>query len=101
VSKRAVFSIAGACIATAVASCMAVVWVTGDVRVVGLGLIPAGVMAAALVGYFEWRTDLRRRILSDSSGHRAALEIPTELTAAEDTWRSGEAIVTSTSARPR
>jgi len=74
VSKRTIFSIAAAGIALAAAGCAASVWVTSDLRALGLGIIPAGVMAASLVGYFEWQTNLRRRVLADSTGHPATLD---------------------------
>jgi hypothetical protein len=41
------------------------VWLSNDLSASGLGIVPAAVLAAALVWYFEWRSDLRRRILSD------------------------------------
>ena len=44
------------------------VWLTNDLSASGLGIVPAAVLAAALVWYFEWRSELRRRILSDSRG---------------------------------
>jgi len=51
---------------------IAAVWRTSDVRAVALAIVPAAVIAAALVAYFEWRTNLRRRILADAGDDRRA-----------------------------
>jgi hypothetical protein len=37
-------------------------WLTGEVRVVGLVIVP--IVASLLVLYFDWRAKLQRRILS-------------------------------------
>lgn len=47
------FGIAAVSLGTAAVSSAAAVWLTSDLRVFGLGIIPAGVLAAALVWYFE------------------------------------------------
>ena len=44
------------------------VWLTNDLGTSGLGIISAAVLAAGVVWYFEWRSELRYRILSDSRG---------------------------------
>ena len=41
------------------------VWLTGEVRVVGLVMLPTAVVASLLVLYFDWRAKLQRRILAD------------------------------------
>ena len=46
-------------------SAIAAVWLTEEVRVVGLILLPASVVASLLVLYFEWRAGLRRRLVAD------------------------------------
>lgn len=38
------------------------VWLTEEVRVVGLVAVPTGLVAGLLVVYFEWRTKLQVRI---------------------------------------
>jgi len=48
------------------------VWLTSGVRVFGLGIVPAAVVAAALVAYFGWRSNLRRRILAEAKHYRRA-----------------------------
>jgi hypothetical protein len=37
------------------------VWLTEEVRVLGLVMLPTGIVAALLVVYFDWRAELRRR----------------------------------------
>lgn len=44
---------------------VAAVWMTAEARVFGLVVLPAAVVAALFVLYFEWREDLRRRLLAD------------------------------------
>jgi hypothetical protein len=38
------------------------VWLTEEVRVVGLVAVPTGIVAGLLVVYFEWRGKLQRQI---------------------------------------
>jgi len=38
-------------------------WLTGEVQVVGLVIVP--IVASLLVLYFDWRAKLQRRILSE------------------------------------
>ena len=40
---------------------MLALWLTGDPVVFGLVLVPAGAVAALLVGFFMWRDELRRQ----------------------------------------
>jgi hypothetical protein len=51
---------------------IATVWLTSGVRVFGLGIVPAAAVAAALVAYFGWRSNLRRRILAEAEEYRRA-----------------------------
>jgi hypothetical protein len=53
VTKRTVFGIAAVSLGAAAISCAGAVWLTNDLRAFGLGLIPAGVLAAALIWHFE------------------------------------------------
>jgi hypothetical protein len=53
VTKRNAFGIATIFLGTAAVSCAAAVWLTDDLRAFGLGVIPAGVLAAALIWYVE------------------------------------------------
>jgi hypothetical protein len=48
------------------------VWLTEEVRVLGLVMLPAGIVAALLVVYFDWRAKLRRRVAPDHAGQRTA-----------------------------
>jgi hypothetical protein len=48
------------------------VWLTSGDRVFALGIVPAAFVAAALVAYFGWRTNLRRRILAEAEDYRRA-----------------------------
>lgn len=41
------------------------VWLTEELRVIGLVMLPAAIVASLLVLYFDWRGKLRRRILAD------------------------------------
>jgi hypothetical protein len=43
---------------------MIAVWLTGEVRVFGLVMLPTAVVASLLVVYFDWRARLQRRILA-------------------------------------
>jgi hypothetical protein len=52
-------------IVTALTVGIAGVWLTGDPRVFGLVGLGAAIVGAALVGYFNWRAKLRRRMLGD------------------------------------
>lgn len=42
------------------------VWLTGDLRVFGLVGLAAAIVGAGLVGYFNWRAKLQRRILGEA-----------------------------------
>jgi uncharacterized membrane protein len=41
------------------------VWLTNEVRVIGLVGLPTGIVAALLVLYFDWRAKLQRQILDE------------------------------------
>ena len=41
------------------------VWLTSEVRVFGLVILPTAIVAALLVVYFDWRAKLRRRVLAE------------------------------------
>ena len=51
---------------------IAAVWLTEEVRVFGLVILPTGVVAGLLVVYFAWRDDLRHRALAERGEHRTA-----------------------------
>jgi hypothetical protein len=51
---------------------IAAVPLTSGVSVFGLGIVPAALAAAALVAYFGWRANLRRRILAEAEDYRRA-----------------------------
>jgi uncharacterized membrane-anchored protein len=48
------------------------VWLTAEVRVFGLVILPTAIVAGLLVVYFEWRAKLRRRVLSERDTYRKA-----------------------------
>jgi hypothetical protein len=50
------------------------VWLTEEVRVFGLVILPTGIVAALLVVYFDWRAKLRRRVVAGREGQQAAAE---------------------------
>jgi hypothetical protein len=41
------------------------VWLTEEVRMFGLVILPTGIVAGLLVVYFAWRDNLRRRALAE------------------------------------
>lgn len=48
------------------------VWLTGDLRMFGLVGLAAATVGAGLVGYFNWRAQLQRRIFGDADDERRA-----------------------------
>ena len=48
------------------------VWLTSEVRVFGLVVLPTAIVAGLLVVYFDWRAKLRDRILADRDDHKKA-----------------------------
>jgi hypothetical protein len=48
------------------------VWLTGEVRVFGLVLLATAIVGVGLVGYFNWRANLRRRTLAETDDERRA-----------------------------
>jgi hypothetical protein len=44
------------------------VWLTEEIRVVGLVTLPTAVVAALLVLYFDWRIKLQRQVLAEHDG---------------------------------
>ena len=48
------------------------VWLTAEVRVFGLVILPTAIVAGLLVVYFEWRAKLRRRVLGERDTFRKA-----------------------------
>jgi hypothetical protein len=49
------------------------VWLTSEVRVFGVVMLPTVVVAGLLVVYFEWRAKLRQQVLADRDDHRKAV----------------------------
>jgi hypothetical protein len=45
---------------------------TEEVRVFGLRILPRGIVAGLLIVYFDWRAKLRRRVMAEHDGFRAA-----------------------------
>ena len=48
------------------------VWLTAEVRVFGLVILPTAIVAGLLVVYFEWRAQLRRRVVGERDTYRKA-----------------------------
>ena len=48
------------------------VWLTAEVRVFGLMILPTAIVAGLLVVYFDWRAKLRRRVLAERDTYRTA-----------------------------
>jgi hypothetical protein len=48
------------------------VWLTSEVRVFGLVVLPTAIVASLLVVYFDWRTNLRDRMLTQREDDRQA-----------------------------
>ena len=48
------------------------VWLTSEVRVFGLVILPTAIVAGLLVVYFDWRAKLRRQVLAERDTHRKA-----------------------------
>jgi hypothetical protein len=44
------------------------IWLTEEVRLVGLVTLATAIVASGLVLYFDWRGKLRRRILAERPG---------------------------------
>jgi hypothetical protein len=59
-------------IVAVVGACVGAVWLTNDLRAIGLAIIPLGLIASGLVAYFEWRLRLRHRILAEAEDERRA-----------------------------
>ena len=51
---------------------IAAVWLTSEVRVFGLVMLPTAIVAGLLFVYFDWRAKLRNRILADRDHHKKA-----------------------------
>ncbi|MQA29966.1 MAG: hypothetical protein GEU82_09025 [Luteitalea sp.] len=48
------------------------VWLTAEMRVFGLAVLPTAIVASLLVMYFDWRAKLRGRILAERDEYRKA-----------------------------
>ena len=48
------------------------VWLTSQIRVFGLVLLPTAIVASLLILYFDWRTRMFRRIRHDRDEDRRA-----------------------------
>jgi hypothetical protein len=51
---------------------MTAVWLTAEVRVFPLVMLPAGIVAGLLVVYFDWRARLLKRIRDEHRRYRKA-----------------------------
>ena len=57
---------------TALTLGVGVAWLSGDARMFGLVGLAAAIVGGALMGYFELRARLRRRMLEDVRSERRA-----------------------------
>lgn len=73
-TRHTAYFTAAVSLGTAAVCCGAAVWLTNDIRAFGLGIIPAAVLAAALVWYFEMEDRPAPPILSDRSSHSGVSE---------------------------
>ena len=48
------------------------VWLTEEVRLFGLVMLPTAIVAGLLVVYFDWRAKLLRRVRDQRHGRKAA-----------------------------
>ena len=73
-SKTTVIAVVLACVSIFVVliAGATAVWLTEEVRVFGLVMLPTVIVASLLVVYFDWRAKLRRRILAEREDERNA-----------------------------
>ena len=45
-------------------------WLTERLRVFGVVMLPTAMVASLLILYFDWRRELRRRLLAERDDHR-------------------------------
>jgi hypothetical protein len=66
VNKSTVLAIALAFLSVSVImpAALTAVWLTEEVRVIGLIALPTAIVASLLVRYFDWRARLQRQILA-------------------------------------
>ena len=71
VKRPAVLAVALAFVSiwAVLAAGLTAVWLTEEVRVVGLVMLPTAIVASLLVLYFEWRGRLPRRVRSERDAH--------------------------------
>ena len=67
-----VLTFASICVVTGAA--MAAVWLTAEVRVVGLLIVPTAAVASLLVLYFDWRAKLLQRRIPAERNERPTLD---------------------------
>jgi hypothetical protein len=74
VNKATIVALALVCVSiwVVLAAGITAIWLTEEVRVFGLVILPTGIVAGLLVVYFAWRDNLRRRVLAEGDGHRTA-----------------------------
>jgi len=53
----------------ALAASLTAVWLTEEVRVAGLMILPSAIVASLLVLYFDWRGRLMRRVRAEHDAH--------------------------------
>ena len=62
VKRSMVLAVALASVCLALVAGIPAAWLTDDLRVVGLAVLPVALVASLLVRYFDWRSRLRRRV---------------------------------------
>jgi len=71
-NKRMRWMVALASVTLVLLGGAAAVWLTSDLRAVGVVIMGVGAIASGLVAYFEWRANLRHRMLAETEHHRRA-----------------------------
>ena len=70
-NREMVWKLALAAVATLAVLAAVAVWVTEELRLIGVVVMALGAFAAGLVEYFDWRTKLRRRVSDREPRHAA------------------------------
>ena len=71
-NKETIVALAFFSIWVVLAGGITAVWLTSEVRVFGLVILPTAIVAGLLVVYFDCRAKLRRRVLAARDAYRKA-----------------------------
>ena len=75
VNKETVVALVAAIVSIWVLLAVAItaVWLTSEVRMFGLVILPTAIVGGLLVVYFDWRAKLRHRVLAERDSYRKAV----------------------------